>query len=342
MTCEEIMKKTIAVLAALALLLSGCGSREADTSAVRYLTTMDTVMTLTAYGPNREAGLDRAQEEILELNALLSTGLESSEISRLNESGSAPLSAEPLALLERALALYDSTGGLFDPTVYPLVKLWGFYDKNYRVPSETELEEALSRVGAERIQIVGNSVSLGENQQIDLGGIGKGYASQRACEILKQAGVTSALLSLGGNIQCLGSKPDGTDWNIGIRDPWQEDALYAAVKVSDKAVITSGGYERYFQDPDTGRVYRHILDPRTGCPAESGLSSVSVITDDGTLGDGLSTALYIMGLKKAADYWRASGETFEAILITGEGVLYATEGLEGQISSSHEIHFLTR
>lgn len=336
------MKKTIVVLAALALLLSGCGSREANTSAVRYLTTMDTVMTLTAYGPNRETGLDRAQEEILELNALLSTGLESSEISRLNESGSATLSSEPLTLLERALALSDSTGGLFDPTVYPLVKLWGFYDKNYRVPSETELEEALSRVGAERIQIVGNSVSLGENQQIDLGGIGKGYASQRACEILKQAGVTSALLSLGGNIQCLGSKPDGTDWNIGIRDPWQEDALYAAVKVSDKAVITSGGYERYFQDPDTGRVYRHILDPRTGYPAESGLSSVSVITGDGTLGDGLSTALYIMGLEKAADYWRANVETFEAILITDEGVLYATEGLEGQISSSHEIHFLIR
>ena len=336
------MKKTIVVLAALALLLSGCGSREANTSAVRYLTTMDTVMTLTAYGPNRETGLDRAKEEILELNVLLSTGLESSEISRLNESGSATLSSEPLALLERALALSDSTGGLFDPTVYPLVKLWGFYDKNYRVPSETELEEALSRVGAERIQIVGNSVSLGENQQIDLGGIGKGYASQRACEILKQAGVTSALLSLGGNIQCLGSKPDGTDWNIGIRDPWQEDALYAAVKVSDKAVITSGGYERYFQDPDTGRVYRHILDPRTGYPAESGLSSVSVITGDGTLGDGLSTALYIMGLEKAADYWRANVETFEAILITNEGVLYATEGLEGQISSSHEIHFLTR
>lgn len=336
------MKKTIVVLAALALLLSGCGSREANTSAVRYLTTMDTVMTLTAYGPNRETGLDRAKEEILELNVLLSTGLESSEISRLNESGSATLSSEPLALLERALALSDSTGGLFDPTVYPLVKLWGFYDKNYRVPSETELEEALSRVGAERIQIVGNSVSLGENQQIDLGGIGKGYASQRACEILKQAGVTSALLSLGGNIQCLGSKPDGTDWNIGIRDPWQEDALYAAVKVSDKAVITSGGYERYFQDPDTGRVYRHILDPRTGYPAESGLSSVSVITDDGTLCDGLSTALYIMGLEKAADYWRANVETFEAILITNEGVLYATEGLEGQISSSHEIHFLIR
>lgn len=336
------MKKTIVVLAALALLLSGCGSREANTSAVRYLTTMDTVMTLTAYGPNRETGLDRAKEEILELNVLLSTGLESSEISRLNESGSATLSSEPLALLERALALSDSTGGLFDPTVYPLVKLWGFYDKNYRVPSEAELEEALSRVGAERIQIVGNSVSLGENQQIDLGGIGKGYASQRACEILKEAGVTSALLSLGGNIQCLGSKPDGTDWNIGIRDPWQEDALYAAVKVSDKAVITSGGYERYFQDPDTGRVYRHILDPRTGYPAESGLSSVSVITDDGTLGDGLSTALYIMGLEKAADYWRANVETFEAILITDEGVLYATEGLSGQISSSHEIHFLTR
>ena len=336
------MRKILIVFAVLCLLLSGCGNREDNTASTRYLTTMDTVMTLTAYGASREKGLDEAQAEILELNSLLSTGLPDSEISRLNGSGCAALSPEPLALLERALELYNSTNGLFDPTVYPLVKLWGFYDKNYHVPTDAELNEALSHVGADRIGVSGNAVTLGDGQQIDLGGIGKGYASQRACEILKENGVTSALLSLGGNVQCLGSKPDGSDWNIGIRDPWQDGELYAAVKISDKAVITSGGYERYFEDPDTGIVYRHILDPRTGCPAESGLSSVSIVTSDGTLGDGLSTALYIMGLEEAADYWRAHSEAFEAILITDDGTLYATEGLRDRISSSHEVHFLTR
>lgn len=336
------MRKILIVFTILTLLLSGCGSREDGAASTRYLTTMDTVMTLTAYGPNREDGLDKAQAEILALNAALSTGLTDSEISRLNESGSAALSPEPLALLERALELYDSTDGLFDPSVYPLVKLWGFYDKNYHVPTAAELSETLSRVGADHIRISGNTVTLEDGRQIDLGGIGKGYASQRACEILREAGVSSALLSLGGNVQCLGSKPDGSDWNIGIRDPWQEGALYAAVKVSDQAVITSGGYERYFEDPDTGIVYRHILDPRTGRPAESGLSSVSIVTADGTLGDGLSTALYIMGLEEATAFWRTYSDEFEMILITDDGTLYATEGLQNRISSSGKIHFLSR
>ena len=337
------MKKFFVLLLSALLLLSGCNGKQAQLSASRYLTSMDTVMVLTAYGPNREQGLDLAQAEIESLNDLLSTGLQDSEISRLNRDGSASLSQEPLALLNRALELSDSTGQLFDPTIYPLVKLWGFYDKNYHVPTAQELSDTLPLLGADRIEVSGSTVTLGAGQQIDLGGIGKGYASQRACEILENAGVTSALLSLGGNIQCLGSKPDGTPWNIGIRDPWSDTgALYAAVKVENQAVITSGGYERYFEDPQTGKVYRHILDPRTGCPAESGLSSVSIVTSDGTLGDGLSTALYIMGLKDAAEYWRQCGAAFEAVFIADDGTLYATEGLKNKITSQHPITFLSR
>ena len=324
------------------LLLSGC-STEKNEASTRYLTTMDPVMTLTAYGPHREQGLDLAQAEIENLNSLLSTGLPGSEISRLNQAGAASLSQEPLALLEQALELYDSTGGLFDPTVYPLVRLWGFYDKSYHVPTAAELGDLLPLVGADRIRIEGSRVTLGTGQQIDLGGIGKGYASQRACEILKQAGVESALLSLGGNIQCIGTKPDGSPWNIGIRDPFgDESALYSAVKVEDQAVITSGGYERFFEDPETGKIYRHILDPRTGYPAQSGLSSVSIITNDGALGDGLSTALYIMGLEQATEYWRSHADSFEAILISDDGTLYATSGLKDRISSEHEVVFLSR
>lgn len=336
------MKKIFVLLLSMLLLLSGC-STEKNEASTRYLTTMDTVMTLTAYGPHREQGLDLAQAEIENLNSLLSTGLPGSEISRLNQAGAASLSQEPLALLEQALELYDSTGGLFDPTVYPLVKLWGFYDKSYHVPTAAELGDLLPLVGADRIRIEGSRVTLGTGQQIDLGGIGKGYASQRACEILKQAGVESALLSLGGNIQCIGTKPDGSPWNIGIRDPFgDESALYAAVKVEDQAVITSGGYERFFEDPETGKIYRHILDPRTGYPAQSGLSSVSIITNDGALGDGLSTALYIMGLEQATEYWRSHADSFEAILISDNGTLYATSGLKGRISSEHEVVFLSR
>ena len=335
------MKKHFLTLMLAALLLSGCASDpEAGKSSSVYLTSMDTVMQLTAYGRGRDAALAEAQAEIQRLDALLSTGSAHSEVSQLNAQGSLVLSQDTGDLLQEALTLAQDTDGLFDITVYPVVKLWGFYDKNYHVPTAAELSETLSRVGADHIRISGNTVTLEDGRQIDLGGIGKGYASQRACEILREAGVSSALLSLGGNVQCLGSKPDGSDWNIGIRDPWQEGALYAAVKVSDHAVITSGGYERYFED--TGVVYRHILDPRTGRPAESGLSSVSIVTADGTLGDGLSTALYIMGLEEATAFWRTHSEEFEMILITDDGTLYATEGLQNRISSSGKIHFLSR
>ena len=338
------MKRLFSFFLCLLLLLSGCAAREAQVSSSRYLTAMDTVMTLTAYGKDREEALDKAEAEILRLDILLSVGSEDSEISLLNQQGSLTLSQDTAYLLGRALALSRETGGLFDVTVYPLVKLWGFFDQQYHVPTEAELAQALPLVDYSAIAFdrETGAVTLGAGQQIDLGGIGKGYTSQRLTQILTEAGVSSAILSLGGNVQCLGTKPDGSPWNIGIRDPWdQNGALYAAVKVEDKAVITSGGYERYFQDPETGRVYRHILDPRTGCPAESGLSSVTIITPDGTLGDGLSTALYIMGLETAAGYWRAHSAEFEAILITDDGTLYATQGLSGSLSSEREIHYIT-
>lgn len=339
------MKKHLIFFLCL-LLLTGCaGSGEASQSSSRYLTSMDTVMTLTAYGPRREEALDVAQAEIRRLNDLMSVGSPDSEISQLNEAGSGILSQDTAYLLGRALDLYRETGGVFDVTVYPLVKLWGFFDQNYHVPTEEELADALALVGSDRItfdESIGN-VTLGTGQQIDLGGIGKGYASQRVTELLRAQGVTSALLSLGGNIQCLGAKPDGSPWNIGIRDPWSQSGdPYAAVKVTDKAVITSGGYERYFEDPETGKIYRHILDPRTGSPAESCLSSVSIVTSDGTLGDGLSTALYILGLADATQFWRSHAEEFDAIFITDDGTLYATEGLRGSIQSEHEIRFIPK
>ena len=335
------MKKIISLCIFL-LFLTGCaaqGSAASESSSV-YLTSMDTVMQLTAYGPKRDAALERAQNEIQRLDDLLSTGKADSEVSRLNAQGTLELSQDTAFLLGRALELYRDTNGLFDVTIYPLVKLWGFYDKNYHVPTDEELADAMALVGSDRLTFDETSrrASLGSGQSIDLGGIGKGYTSQQVINLLKEAGVKSAMVSLGGNVQCLGTKPDGSSWNIGIRDPWS-DGLYCAVSITDKAVITSGGYERYFVVD--GKTYLHILDPRTGVPAQSGLSSVSIITSDGTLADGLSTALYIMGLDRASDYWRAHKDAFDAVLIADDGKLYATEGLKDAIRSDHEIQFIT-
>ena len=336
------MKRFFVILLCL-LLFSGCvAGGNAEASSTRYLTAMDTVMSLTAYGENRDGALEEAIAEIQRLDDLLSIGNENSDISRLNREKNAVLSPDTWSLLSQALDLARDTQGVFDPTVFPLVKLWGFYDKDYHVPSRQELSQALALVDYREVSLSQDSygASLGKGQQIDLGGIGKGFASQRVTELLRDAGVTSAMVSLGGNIQCLGAKPDGSPWNIGIRDPFGEE-LYATVRVTDKAVITSGGYERYFEDPETHNIYRHILDPRTGFPAEKGLSSVSIVTSDGTLGDGLSTALYIMGLEDAAAYWQSHRDAFEAVFITDDGSLYATEGLRGSMTSQHEIHYLS-
>ena len=342
-----LMKKRLLILLLAVLVLTGCAGAsdpEASRSSSRYLTSMDTVMKLTAYGARRETALDAAQAEILRLDSLLSTGLETSEVSRLNREGSACLSEDSEKLYRQSAALFESTGGAFDITVYPLVQLWGFSTKQYHIPTEAELTEALSRVGASRIVFRPESreIVLGQGQAIDFGGIAKGYTSQRVIDIFQQEGIRSAMISLGGNIQCLGSKPDGNPWKIGIRDPWDENGIYAAVQVVDKAVITSGGYERFFVDEATGKTYRHILDPRTGVPAESGLSSVSIVTADGTLGDGLSTALYILGLEEASVYWRSHSDSFEAILICDDGSLYATEGLKDRITSEHLIHWILK
>ena len=337
------MKKRFVIFLLAALLLSGCtADPEAAKSSSVYLTSMDTVMQLTAYGRGRDEALAQAQAEIERLDALLSTGSPESEVSRLNAQGSLILSQDTGDLFREALALAQDTDGLFDITVYPVVKLWGFYDKAYHVPTDSELSSAMALVGYQRVSYDAGTrtAALGEGQSIDLGGIGKGYTSQRVTDILKAAGIKSAMVSLGGNVQCLGSKPDGTAWNIGIRDPWNsQSGIYCAVSITDKAVITSGGYERFFEQD--GKTYLHILDPRTGYPAESGLSSVSIVTSDGTLGDGLSTALYIMGLEGASDYWRAHKEEFDAVLIAGDGTLYATEGLKGFIRSEHEIQFIS-
>ena len=341
---KRIMSVILGTLGLLiaALCIRQYGKEDGGTACTRQLFAMDTVMSFTAYGPKAEEAVDAAMKEIERLDALLSTGNESSEISQLNAAGSFLVSEDTLKLLEEAESILQSTGGLFDVTVYPLMQLWGFPAGDYRVPTQEEISNTLSLVDAAQIQIAGAQVTLGEGQQVDLGGIAKGYASDRVMELYREYGVTSGMVSLGGNIETLGTKPDGTDWKIGIRNPeitaasdigsGTEDVLLA-LEVENRAVITSGGYERYFEE--NGETYIHILDPRTGYPADSGLLSVTVVSEKGMLADALSTSLYIMGEADAAEYWRIhgndEGNSFELVLVDTSGKVYATEGLRDKI-----------
>ena len=317
------------IIICLCLCLCGCGTAKeyADT-----IYAMDTVMDLTAYGPNAKEALAAAKAEIFRLDALFDRKGGKSEISSLNETGSAALSPDTAELLTRGHEISTLTNGAFDMSVAPVVDLWGFYDQKYRVPENDEITSGLEHVNYRNIHIDGTTATLTDNAQLDPGGIAKGYASARVMDIFKEKGVTSGLVSLGGNVQALGSRPDGSPWRIAIQSPDGEG--YAGIlSLTDCAAITSGDYQRYFEQD--GQIYHHIIDPSTGRPADSDLTSVTIVCSDATLADGLSTALYVMGREKALDFWREN-DNFEAVLITRSGEMYVTKGLEGKFECDRD------
>ena len=308
-----------------------------DTKAEKNLFAMDTVMTLTAIGPEAEAAVEAAAEEIQRLDDMLSTGNESSLVSRVNTEGRGTAFEEMQELLQYSRQLYESTGGCFDITIYPVMQLWGFPTGEYHVPEEAELESARELLGMEEVRFEDEKKEIvleKSGMAIDFGGIAKGYTSSRVIDIFREHGIKKGIISLGGNVQTLGTREDGKRWRIAVKDPEDTEQYIGIVEVSDEAVVTSGGYERYFEE--NGQSYHHIIDPGTGFPADSGLSSVTIVSSDGTLADGLSTALFIMGFQKAEEYWKAYSAQFEMILVREDGTLAVTEGIEDRFSSERE------
>lgn len=313
-------------------------ARQGD-ECTRQLFAMDTFMSFTAYGKNSESAVSAAMEEVQRLDALLSTGNEASEIFRINREGYGTISEDTENILQRAMEIYQVTDGLFDFTVYPLMELWGFTSQEYHVPANEELSGVLPLVDASKVRLSGTEVTLSEGQQMDFGGIAKGYTSAKVMEIFRKYGITSGMVSLGGNVQVLNTKPDGSKWQIGIRDPDSEQGeVLAVLSVENRAVITSGGYERYFEED--GNTYIHIIDPRTGYPANAGLASVTVVSEDGTLADALSTSLYIMGFTDAVSFWKTCANEFDMVLITDDGEIYITDGISSGFVSTEEVTIL--
>ncbi len=294
---------------------------------------MDTYMTLTAYGEHAKEAVDAGIAEIQRLDSLLSTGDENSEIAQINKNGGGELSEDTEYLVKRALDIYHSTDGAFDISIYPVMQLWGFTTGDFAVPKEEDLAAKLAFVDAGKIQLTEEngktSISLPAGMEIDLGGIAKGYTSGRVMEIMKNYGVKSAVINLGGNAHVLGNKTDGSQWKVGIQDPNDTNGYLGGVSVTDKAIITSGGYERYFVDEETGVKYHHIIDPKTGYSANNGLISVTIVSADSTLADGLSTSLFVLGTQDAIAYCQEHcvADGFDAIMEDEDGKLYITDGI---------------
>ena len=317
-------------------MLTACQNSDENKKVSKDIFAMDTYMTVTAYGKNAENAVDKAVDEINRLDKLFSTGNNESEIAILNESGSEILSEETFSLVEKSCELYKSTAGAFNIAVYPLMKEWGFTNEKYNIPDDKTIKKLLKYIDVSKIEYDANTrqVVLPQNYEIDLGGIAKGYTSARLMQIFKKYGLSGGIVSLGGNVQTYGYKSENKKWKVAVENPETSplDGDYLGVlDITDKAVITSGGYERYFEK--NGKRYHHILNPKTGKPADSGLISVSIISSDGTLSDGLSTSLFIMGKQKGIKYWQKNKDKFDVVWLENDGTVTITDGIEDVFSS---------
>lgn len=303
---------------------------------------LDTYITVTAYGKNAETALEKAMDKVFEIDKMLSVFNSESEISKINKNPyntPVKVSDECFYLIERAVELSKKTDGDFDITIKPVMDLWGFGNSLQAVPDEEKLASVLSLVNYKNIILdeVNKTVTLKNNKMaIDLGGIAKGYAADCAAKILKSEGIESAYLDFGGNVVTIGEMPQGLinrlktgnktrPFVIGIQSPEGERGeIFEKVTASGEkvSVVTSGGYERYFEE--NGEKYHHIIDPKTGKQPETHILSVTVISDSSEICDALSTAFFVSGPEKASGKKELFKEvifymnTGEIIKITGE------------------------
>lgn len=298
---------------------------------------LNTVVTINLYDKQEEALLDDCFDLIAKYENIFSRTSESSELYALNH-GTAPhkgltyqISDELSDILSYGLYYSDLTKGAFDITVEPITSLWDFTAEEPVLPDQQKLLSALQYVNYKNLQLKDNEVTLAnENVGIDLGAIAKGYIADRVKEFLISKGVQSAMINLGGNVLCVGEKPDGTAFHVGIQKPYADrNETIAVMDINDLSVVSSGVYERYFTLD--GISYHHILNPETGYPYKNGLISVTIISKESVDGDGLSTSCFALGLEKGLALIAGIPDTY-AVFITEDYEIHYSEGFETAIS----------
>jgi thiamine biosynthesis lipoprotein len=301
---------------------------------------LDTLVTIKAYGEDKaqvEQAVGLAMKEIEEIDKKVDYYDPQSDISKLNKiagknSGKpTPASSDLIAIIETSKELSRQSGGAFDITLGPVIRLWNFNGKA-RVPPMPQLSRSLELVGMENVDVDReNKTVLFKNagMSLDLGGVAKGYAADRAIAVLKRKGIKNALVTTGSTTVCMGRKADGKPWIIGIQHPRKADKTLGTLELTQKSLSTSGDYQRYFVQG--GKRYHHILDPKTGLPAK-GCRSVTVVTDRScTEADILSTAAFVMGYPKGFSYLEALRDT-EGVIVDSKGKVHETGGLKHQLS----------
>lgn len=338
LTSQKTKKLVSAVMSCLMLaspaVLTSCSGGE-EYAEYNYFI-MDTYVTLKLGRENENGRLDdkyldevaeNCSEILVDIDSSVSCHNENSDVYRLNSDYDFILSADETmtALLDIAETVSNLTDGAFDYTLGGLTELWNVTE-NTTPPTDDEIKEALAHAGRDKISVSGDRISkLDVDVKIDFGGIGKGMAAQKILEYLDTTDVEYGLVSVGGNIGVYGKKSDGDDYKIGVRDPHDTSDVVGYCYLTSGFVSVSGDYERFFEYD--GKRYHHIIDPSTGYPAESGISSVAVISPNGAAADALSTALFIMGVERSLEFYEEKCISFEAVFVTTDGEIITTSGL---------------
>lgn len=302
---------------------------------------LNTVVKVTIYNSQDEKILQDALALCDKYEKIFSRTRTDSEIYLLNE-GKLPqedgyyiLSEECAELIGKGLYYSELSGGAFDITIEPLSSLWDFTSGEKQIPDPQTLVEAQKHVGYEKVELKGNKIRFQEDGMgLELGAIAKGYIADKIKEFLISEGVESAVIDLGGNVLCIGTRPDGEAFRVGIQKPFADrNETVATAGIRDRSVVSSGIYERYFEKD--GKLYHHILNPKSGYPYENGLTAVTILSDESVDGDGLSTVCFALGLEKGLELINSLPDT-QAVFITEDGELHYSEHFEEEVPLNYE------
>ena len=336
------MIKFVILFILLIQVLTGCSSSNSskDKNAAPYITKtalqLNTVVTINLYDKQDQKILDGCFDLIAKYENIYSTTINTTELYKLNH-GTLPhngltyhISNELAGVLQYGLYYCKLSGGSFDISIGPASSLWDFIDPNPKVPPKQEIEAALPYIDYKNITLDGNDLTFTkEGIQIDLGAIAKGYIADRIKDYLLANGVKSAMINLGGNVLCVGGKPDGSPFRVGIQKPFADrNETVAIIEITDLSVVSSGIYERFFKQD--GVLYHHILDPKTGFPVNNNLVAVTIISKVSADGDGLSTSCFALGLDKGMALIETIPDTYAAF-ITKDYQIHYTKGFQDAI-----------